>query len=108
MGVTYISAAEASAASYQGEAWKIVPLSGPVSESSRTIAPRFITEDVPMGLVAWASMGRKLRVPTPTLDAMIHLAGVAKGTDFWKDGRTVERLGLADKSMSEVLSIVNA
>lgn len=108
MGVRYISAVEAAKASYDGQAWKVVPLQGAVPDSSRTIAPRFITEDVPMGLVAWASMGRKLGVETPTIDSLIHLANAIKGVNYWAEGRTVERLGMADKSPDEIRAMVDA
>lgn len=107
MGLRYFNHAEARAAMYPGVPVRVVPMQGPVGEGSRAIPPRYLTEDVPMGFVAWASMGRKLGVPTPTVDAMIYLAGLAAARDYWKEGRTVERLGLADKSLEEILSLVN-
>jgi opine dehydrogenase len=108
MGVRFISYAEANRASYEGKSWQIVPLQGPIPESSRTIPPRFIEEDIPMGVVAWASMGRKLGVATPMMDALITLASAARGRDFWAEGRTPKRLGVADRSVEEILALVNA
>ena len=84
MGIRYFTHAEALARFYEGVKHTVVPMQGPVLEGSRAVPPRYITEDVPMGLVAWASMGRALGVQTPTVDALIHLAGVIKGTDYWK------------------------
>lgn len=107
MGIRYFTHAEALANAYEGVKHTIVPMQGPVLEGSRAVPPRYITEDVPMGLVAWASMGRTLGVNTPTVDAMIHLAGLLRGTDYWKEGRTAERVGLSGKSAGEILSIVN-
>ncbi len=107
MGIRYFTHAEALDAVYGGvPPLKVVPMQGEVLEGSRSVPPRYITEDVPMGIVAWASMGRKLGVSTPTADMLIHLANVVKGRDFWKEGRTVERLGLADRSMDEILALV--
>jgi len=56
---------------------------------------RYITEDVPYALCLMASIGREVGVATPTVDAMIHLAGVATGTDYRARGRTLETFGLA-------------
>jgi opine dehydrogenase len=61
-------------------------------DSMRT---RYITEDVPYGLVSVASIGRQLGVPTPRLDAIINLACMANGEDYWTLGRSAETLGLA-------------
>lgn len=56
---------------------------------------RYLSEDVPAGLVPMASLGRALGVPTPTMDAVITLASTIHAVDYWATGRTVERLGLA-------------
>jgi len=58
------------------------------------VKTRYITEDVPVGMILIASLGRKFRVPTPTFDATIHLCGLMNETDYWNKGRTLERLGL--------------
>jgi opine dehydrogenase len=72
-----------------------------------TIAPseltsRFVTEDVPYGLVLISSIGKRFNVPTPTTDAIIHLASVLNGTDYRKEGMTLEKLGLGDMSREEI------
>ncbi|MBI4277327.1 MAG: NAD/NADP octopine/nopaline dehydrogenase family protein [Armatimonadetes bacterium] len=107
MGLHFIPAAEMSRRMYEGTELKLVPMVGPVLEGSKSVPPRYITEDVPMAMVAWSSMGQKLGVPTPSVDAMIHLANVMKETDFRAVGRTVEFAGLASKSMDEILNMVN-
>ncbi len=55
---------------------------------------RYITEDVPQGLVMLESMGSVLQIPTPTCTGLINVASAALETDFRKEGRTVERLEL--------------
>jgi len=72
-----------------------------------TIAPsdltsRFITEDVPYGLVLISSIGKRFDVATPTIDAIIHLASVLNQTDYRKQGVTLEKLGLGDMSKEEI------
>ena len=53
-----------------------------------------------------AELGRLAGVATPTLDALIRLAGLALGIDYRTDGLTLERLGLAGKSPAELTRFV--
>jgi opine dehydrogenase len=62
-------------------------------------ASRYITEDVPIGMVLWASLGELLGVATPTARAIIHVCSVIHGTDYWAQGRTLDKVGL-DPGMS--------
>jgi len=57
---------------------------------------RYITEDVPFGLVLNSTLGTLLRIPMPTHDAIIQLASVINRTDYWKTGRGVKELGLQE------------
>ena len=54
---------------------------------------RYITEDVPEGLVMLESMGQLLNIPTPTCTGLINVASAAMGIDFRTNGRTIDRLG---------------
>jgi opine dehydrogenase len=56
---------------------------------------RYITEDVPYGLVPIASIGDLLGVETTTTKSLIKIASVINKTDYWKVGRTAEKLGIA-------------
>jgi opine dehydrogenase len=56
---------------------------------------RFVTEDVPYGMVLLSTLGDLLGVPTPTHDAVIQLASVINRTDYWKTGRGMKSLGLS-------------
>ncbi len=66
------------------------------------VKTRYITEDVPIGLVLLASVGQWANVPTPTVDAIIQLAGLMNDTDYWPMGRTVEKLGIAQMTPDEL------
>lgn len=68
----------------------------------KSLKVRYITEDVPMSLVPMSSLGRMLDVPTPTMDAFIHMASVIHGCDYAKEGRTVERLGIDGMSIRDL------
>ncbi len=72
-----------------------------------TLEHRYISEDVPASLVPMASFGDLLGVPTPTIKAIIHLASVIHGTDYWTRGRTVNRLGLSGMSPEEIWNSVS-
>lgn len=54
---------------------------------------RYVTEDVPQGLVLLESLGLLYGIPTPTCSALIGIANAALKTDFRACGRTIEKLG---------------
>jgi opine dehydrogenase len=56
---------------------------------------RFVTEDVPYGMVLISTLGEMLGVPTPTHNAVIQLTSVINRTNYWKSGRGVKELGLS-------------
>ena len=60
---------------------------GPVSLNSR-----YITEDVPMGLVLFSSIGEVISVDTSISDSLITIASSLMGTDYFRMGRTIQRL----------------
>jgi opine dehydrogenase len=68
---------------------------------------RYITEDVPIGMVLIASLGRWLQVPTPTYDAAIHIAEIINDTDYWAAGRSLENLGLSDFTVQDLQYLLN-
>lgn len=76
------------------------------SAPSHILAQNHILDDVPNSLVPIASFGRAVGVPTPTIDALVHLASAMCGIDWWDEGRTVESLGLGGMSPREMLEHV--
>jgi len=69
---------------------------------------RYVHEDVGYGLVPMAELGRLAGVGTPTIDALVRLAGVALGIDYRRDGLTLERLGISSKSPAELIRFVDS
>lgn len=67
-----------------------------------TLTHRYILEDVPMSLVPITSVGELAGVKTPTLRMLIHLASTMHGRDFWAEGRTVDKVGLAGMSVKDI------
>lgn len=64
---------------------------------------RYVTEDVPNLLVPTSSIGDSLGVETPTMKALIHIASVINQTDYWSEGRTVDKLGLSGLDADEMV-----
>lgn len=60
---------------------------------------RYITEDVPEGLVLLESLGKALGVPTPVCTSMIDLSSISLNREFRKNGRTLQKLGIEDMSI---------
>ena len=72
-----------------------------------TLKHRYIFEDVPMSLVPIASLGARFGVSVRGIESIIHLACIVHRTDYWRRGRTVDKLGLSDFSISELTRYVN-
>ena len=60
--------------------------------SPKELITRYFTEDVPTGLVPISSIGKFLKLNTPTINSIIHLSGILCGMDFMKEGRTIKNL----------------
>ncbi len=75
-------------------------------KAPHTVDTRYITEDVPASLVPIASIGEQLGVPCPTIRAIIHLANLIHGCDYWQTGRTVRSMGLEGLSLREIQHLV--
>lgn len=72
-----------------------------------TINNRYITEDVPVGCHLYHELGKKYGVETPVIDSMITLASVMVGQDFYKDGITLDELGIGDLNPQELIEYLN-
>jgi opine dehydrogenase len=68
----------------------------------RSMEHKYITEDVPCGLVPMSALGDVVGVDTPVIDGLIALSSAMLGRDFKKDGRNLGYLGLVGRSPEEV------
>jgi opine dehydrogenase len=71
-----------------------------------TLNHRYITEDVPMSLVPIAALGQRYGVQVRGMDSIIRLACVIHRTDYWRRGRTLDKLGIERLSVDEVMRYV--
>lgn len=79
----------------------IASIIGPTSLQSR-----YITEDLPMGLVPRSELGRLVNVPTPIIDGIVSIGSVVCQENYWYTGRTLESLGLAGKTKEEIIGFI--
>jgi len=74
-------------------------------DAPKKLFHRYLTEDIPTGLVPMSEMGRMLGVPTPHIDTIIHLGSSMLNIDFMSQGRNLVRLGLDGKDVCEIKRI---
>jgi opine dehydrogenase len=75
-------------------------------QAPRTMNHRYIFEDVPMSLVPIAALGEAYGVAVRGMQSIICLASLIHRTDYWRRGRTLDRLGIAGLSVSELARFV--
>jgi opine dehydrogenase len=76
-------------------------------DAPKDLHHRYVSEDVPAGLVPVSSFGRLVNVPTPTIDSIVALSSIMNATDYFKEGRNLEILGLSGRSHERILQLVN-
>ncbi len=75
-------------------------------KAPRSLHHRYIIEDVPMSLVPIAALGARFGVSTRAIDALINLASILHRTDYHRHGRTLDKLGLHNLSVTEITRYV--
>ncbi|MBW2031780.1 MAG: NAD/NADP octopine/nopaline dehydrogenase family protein [Deltaproteobacteria bacterium] len=89
--------------------WEVMS-TNPVYKSA--VAPdtfnhRFITEDVPYGLVPLEEIGCAMELATPITSALITMASELTARDYRADGRTLKKLGLSGLSPDQIISFLD-
>lgn len=72
------------------------------SNAPENLHARYISEDVPYGLVPISSLGKHFGVNTPTINSLIELASKMNNINYWQEGITVEKLGLKNMRKEEL------
>ena len=90
----------------KGDLWQVLkgskgltPIKGPT-----TLANRYLTEDIPIGLVCWSQLGEQLGVPTPLMRAAVEIGIAISGVNYWQTGRTLERCDIVGMSAAALVS----
>ncbi|MEL7646224.1 MAG: NAD/NADP octopine/nopaline dehydrogenase family protein [Anaerolineaceae bacterium] len=71
-----------------------------------TLNHRYLFEEIPMSLVPIAALGQRYGVSVRGIDAIIRLACIIHNTDYWRKGRTLDKLGIKDLSVGELTHYV--
>jgi opine dehydrogenase len=75
----------------------VARVSGPSS-----MKHRYVSEDVPYGMVPVSQLAQKLDIAVPIIDSVIDLASVINQTDYRKEGRSIEELGISTMNKNEL------
>jgi opine dehydrogenase len=71
-----------------------------------TLNHRYIFEDVPMSLVPIAALGQAYGVSVRGMDSIIRMACIINRTDYWRRGRTLDKMGIEGLSVNELTRYV--
>ncbi len=64
---------------------------------------RYLLEDIPTGIVPFISFGEAAGIEMPLFRSLVHISSVLLKRDFFKEGRTLEKMGFAGKDPKEIL-----
>lgn len=76
---------------------------GEVAPNSYPVPERYVTEDVPCGLVLTESVGHLAGIEVPVTSHTIDLANLLYDQDFRQQGYTMQRMGFGGKDLHGVL-----
>jgi len=77
-----------------------------VQGAPTTIEDRYVTEDVPFGLVPFTLLGEQLGVRVDNLRAMATIGCSVTGKNFWAEGMNMEKAGIAGMSADEIKKVI--
>lgn len=79
----------------------LTPICGPNDLNSR-----YLTEDIPFGLVPWAMLGSLLEVPMPLINGFIDMINVVHERDWRKEGLNADEMGIEGLNREQLLHYV--
>ncbi|OFW49313.1 MAG: hypothetical protein A2163_04920 [Actinobacteria bacterium RBG_13_35_12] len=77
-----------------------------VQGAPTSLEDRYVTEDVPFGLVPFALLGKQIGVSVDNLKAMATIGCAVTGKDFWKIGMNMGKAGLAGMTADEIKAYI--
>ena len=77
------------------------------NDSPKSPQERYISEDCPFGLVPVYSLAEKADIDCPVMKSIITIAGVYNEINYFKTGRTLDKLGMEAMSVEEIIEYVN-
>jgi opine dehydrogenase len=79
----------------------VARISGPSSMKAR-----YVSEDIPYGLVPVGLLAHQLGVATPIINGLIEFASVINQTNYWEKGRSLEELGIGGFNETELKRVL--
>jgi opine dehydrogenase len=91
-----------------GDLWSVINGSAMLTalRAPGSLQTRWLTEDVPYGLVPWAALGTAAGVETPVIDALITLTSSVASIDFRVSGRSLDTLDLQGRDNVQLASLL--
>tara|TARA_Y100000590_G_scaffold455250_1_gene603520 strand:- start:241 stop:1335 length:1095 start_codon:yes stop_codon:yes gene_type:complete len=88
----------------KGDLWSTINGSLMLSKlkAPGTLDNRWMSEDIPYGIVTWSQIGEQYNVPTPIMKAFVDVGSVVMGSDAWSTGRTLHDLGISGISKTKL------
>lgn len=80
---------------------------GKINNSPNSSKARYITEDVPYLLVPCYELAKACGLELPIVKSCITIASAYNDDDYFKSGRTLEKMGFKTGSKDEILSFLN-
>jgi opine dehydrogenase len=75
-------------------------------KAPKSLEDRYILEDVPYGLVFFASLGDAFGIPMKTTRKVVEMANLISGRDFWVEGVTLDKLELGGLTREELMDFL--
>lgn len=75
-------------------------------KGQKALDTRYLSEDIPMGLVPFVELGKLLELPTARMESIVDLAQLVLERDLMKNARTLKNLGIDDMTSTEFLQYV--
>lgn len=72
----------------------------------KSLNSRLLTEDIPTGILPMIELGRVAGLKLPLMNAVYTLSSCLLDIDFRKKGRTLERLGLNNLSVNQIIDLI--
>ena len=79
---------------------------GKLNSAPSSASNRYITEDAAYLLVPCHEFGRLTNIESPIVTACLHLDNAYNDTDYFTAGRTLEKMGLANMSVADIMHFV--
>lgn len=71
-----------------------------------SIYTRQLMEDIPTGVLPMLELGKIAGIEMPLFESVLNICSQLLNVDFRKEGRTLEHLGLRNRSKEEILNYI--